>query len=368
MPKQAKSEQEILEEVYNRASALYQSGKSPPRLKDPFAGHCQKIIESQEGNRGVLAVLITLLVKKLHEPKQDIRKHQTQLTGGFSGRVLDTRVVTPFLRQHHFPFMQGGSGWLTRSLEQAQPYDLNYPGKITPANVKIAFLQLVDGVQVKGLSSRNLLLNLFAGLIRHRDQNTNLVLARPVNLSIADTVARINQHHRSLLQGASRLPVLAIHAVLSILVKETERYRNCTLLPLEHHTAADSRTDLIGDAHIVDENNVLFEGYEVKHNIPITSELINASFEKLKTTPVKRFYILTTYQHDSYVEFAQDIQNVAQGHGCQLILNGVNPTLTYYLRLLNDTSRFVDGYVSNLEKDPSVTYQLKQAWNEIVQA
>ena len=366
MPKREKSEQEILEEVYNRASGLYQCDKTPPRLKKPFDEHCQKIIEAQEGNRGVLAVLITLLVKKLHEPRQDIRMHQSQLTGGFSGRVLDTRVVTPFLRQQDFPFMKGGSGWLTRSLEQAQPYDLNYPGKITPRDVKAAFLQLVNGVQVQGLPARNLLLNLFIGLIRHRDQNTNLVLARPVNLSISDTVARVNQHHS--ISGASRLPVLAMHAILSILLNETERYRNCTLLPLEHHTAADARTDLIGDVHITDENDALFEGYEVKHNIPITSSLIENSFEKLKTTPVKRFYILTTYEHDSYSEFTQDIQNVAQTHGCQLILNGVDPTLRYYLRLLNETSRFIDEYVSNLEKDQSVTYHLKQEWNKIVAA
>ena len=135
---------------------------------------------------------------------------------------------------------------------------------------------------------------------------------------------------------------------------------------MEHHNTADARTDLIGDIHIVDANDTLFESYEVKHNIPISSGLIQTSFEKLRTTPVERFYILTTHHHDSYAEFEPDIRQIAQEHGCQLIVNGVDPTLRYYLRLIGSTREFVDAYVTHLETDPSVTFQLKEAWNEIV--
>ena len=41
-----------------------------------------------------------------------------------------------------FPAM-AESGWLTRSLEQAHPYTLDYPGKITPKIVKEAFLEKI---------------------------------------------------------------------------------------------------------------------------------------------------------------------------------------------------------------------------------
>jgi DNA (cytosine-5)-methyltransferase 1 len=166
--------------------------------------------------------------------------------------------------------------------------------------------------------------------------------------------------------GVARLPVLAVHAILSVLTPDVGRYRGCALLPLEHHNTADTRTDLIGDVHIVDADNTLFEGYEVKHNIPISSSLIQSSFEKLRTTPVKKFYILTTYHHDSYTEFEPDIQRVAQEHGCELTVNGVDPTLRYYLRLIGDTREFVNAYVTHLETDPSVTFELKEAWNQIV--
>ena len=366
MDEQGLTEQDILNDVYQQALELYRNSDLPSDLRSPYSEQIDVIIAQQEQNKAVLAVLTTLLTKKLHTPEQDIRLHQAQLDGGFSGRGLDSRVITPFLRDQRFPHMQSGSGWLTRSLEQAQPYDLDYPGNISPETVKQAFLGLIDGVQSQKLPAKNALLGVFLGLIRFRDRNTNLVLSRPVNLSVAQVVEKVSRHHSGQATGVARLPVLAVHAILSVLTPEVGRYRGCTLLPLEHHNTADTRTDLIGDINIVDAEDALFEGYEIKHNIPISSGLIQTSFEKLLTTPVEKFYILTTYNHDSYAEFEQDIQRVAQEHGCELTVNGVNATLRYYLRLIGDTRQFVNAYVTHLETDPSITFQLKEDWNEIV--
>ena len=122
-------EKDLLENIYDRVLQIDNGDESLTALPEPYDSHVQTIIENQEARRAVLAVTITLLLKKLHDASQDIRQHQAQLEGGFSGRGLDTRVVTPFLRSNQFPHMQAGTGWLTRSLEQEQPYDLNYPGK-----------------------------------------------------------------------------------------------------------------------------------------------------------------------------------------------------------------------------------------------
>ena len=358
---------DALNNLYERAMSLYEAESQLPSLAPQYEQDCQTIIDRQDGNRAVLTVLITLLLKKTLDPDQDIRLHQAQMEGGFSGRSLDTSEVTPFMKDMTFPSMSE-SGWLTRSLEQSVPYNLDYPGSIRPVRVKEAFLSLVDGVQSHNLPPQDTLIRIFLGLIEFRDRNANLNLSRPINLSVSEAVSKINQHHSAQLQGAARLPVLAIHAILTILVKELDRYEDCEVLPLEHHTAADSRTNLIGDIHIVDSEGILFEGYEIKHNIPITSRLIQDSFEKFHTTTVRRFYILTTHDRDDYSEFAPDIQRIASTHGCQLILNGVDRTLLYYLRLIRDTTEFIHQYVSNLETDPSVSFQLKEAWNEIAQA
>lgn len=357
---------DALNNPYEQAMFLYEGEAQPPTLESQYEQDCQTIIDRQDGNRAVLTVLITLLLKKTLDPDQDIRLHQAQMEGGFSGRSLDTSVVTPFMKDMTFPSMSE-SGWLTRSLEQSVPYNLDYPGSIRPVRVKEAFLSLVDGVQSHNLPPQDTLIRIFLGLIEFRDRNANLNLSRPVNLSVTQAAERISRHHSVQHQGAARLPVLAIHAILTILTKELDRYEGCQVLPLEHHTAADSRTDLIGDVHIVDSDGTMFEGYEIKHNIPITSRLIQDSFEKFHTTSVRRFYILTTHDRDDYSEFAPDVQRIAAAHGCQLILNGVDRTLLYYLRLIRDTTEFIHQYVSNLETDPSVSFQLKEAWNQIAQ-
>ena len=361
------AESEILSEIYEDALSDYQSGNVSYALPQSLVADCDVIIENQERNKGALAVIVTLLVKKIASPEQDVRMHQAGMPGGFSGRGLDTDVVTPFLREQNFPYMGSGTGWLTRSLEQPAPYDLDYPGRITPSVVKDAFLSIIHDVQARQASARHILGYILIGLIEFRERNTNIALAKPVNLSVSETVNLIRRHHSVQAQGAARLPVLAIHAILRVLRGEVDRYVGYEVAPLESHTAADSRTDLIGDVHIVDSNGVLYEGYEVKHNIPITSGLIETSFEKLKTTSVERFYILTTHERDDYSEFDPDIRRVADTHGCQLIVNGVDRTLMYYLRLIRQTRDFIREYVSGLETDLAVSFELKAAWNQIVE-
>ncbi len=356
---------EALERIYQEAKDFYVSGVSVPGLSDVEESNLTTVIQNQETAKGAVAVLITLLIKKVVKPSQDIRLHQARFDGGFSGRGFDTKVVTPFLRSKQFPCMST-TGWLTRSLEQPHPYYMNYPGNISPPELKNALLCLIDSAENAGKEKAvSFLHRIFVGLVEARDKNTNLKLARPVNLTIAEVVDKLHQHHQGRTAGAARLPVLAIHAVLSVLTRETKRYCDCKLLPLEAHNTADSRSRLIGDINILGADDKLFEGYEIKHNVPISSELIETSFAKLRTTPVRRFYILTTYPHDDYGKFNEDTQQVAQTHGCQLIVNGVDRTLLYYLRLIGSTRSFIDAYVSLLESDGDINFQLKESWNKI---
>lgn len=355
----------VLEDILSKAVASYANGEPAHGVSTEERTHLAVVLKNQEKRKGALAVLITLLSKKVASPEQDIRLHRTEFNGGFSGRRLDTEVVTPFMRSKSFPCMSE-SGWLTRSFEQPHPFDLNYPGKITPGALKQSFLFLIDAAQQNGADKAAALLHsMFIGLVEARDKSANLDLARPVNLSIAELVDRIRLHHDASAKGAARLPVLALHAIMTALCRELDRYRDCKLLPLEAHTTADSRSKLIGDINILDSKNTLFEGYEIKHKVPITSDLIRTSFAKLQTTPVKVFYILTTYPHLSYDEFKPDIDLIAKTHGCQLIVNGVDRTLLYYLRLIDDTRSFIDAYVSLLESDAAITYDLKEYWNQL---
>lgn len=132
------NEKQRINELYNRALALHSNQKTLTKLPQPYDIYCKIITDHQERSRAVLAVLTTLLLKKLVNLDQDIRLHQSVISGGFSGRGLDSRVVTPFLREKCFPYMQSDSGWLTRSLEQSHPYNLHYPGNMKPAAVNLS--------------------------------------------------------------------------------------------------------------------------------------------------------------------------------------------------------------------------------------
>jgi len=134
---------EKLLQVYEASTDINDIQRDIPENYQKFiaeiAKNCSRL-------KGVYTVLVTLLVHKTINPNQDIRLHQAKMRGGFSGRTVDTQYITPTLRELGLPAM-AESGWLTRSLEQPYPYNLDYSGDIGSKSVKEAFLNLIDFAQ-----------------------------------------------------------------------------------------------------------------------------------------------------------------------------------------------------------------------------
>lgn len=326
------------------------------------------ILRYSEQAKGILTVCITSIVFKALHPLQDIRNHQNGIPGGYSGRTFDTRFITPFLKSCRFPAM-AESGWLTRSLEQKVPYDKNYTGAIRPEELKTAFIEILDRIE-SGANCESFLQYLFQGLILQRNKQS-VELAKPTNLSINSILDILHAHFNSKYnsEGASRLPVLAIYAIYQCLMKEAKRFENKKLLPIENHTSADTRSGRIGDIEIIDENDRSFEAVEVKHGITITLQLVQDAYAKFQTTPVNRYYILSTASYPQKEELDKiliEVQRVKNIHGCQLIVNGIMPSLKYYLRLLDNTYEFVENYVKLIETDTSLKFEHKEKWNRLI--
>lgn len=336
-------------------------------LNDDITKHLQEILNRSESAKAVVTVIITSLVYKIQNPEQDIRNHQTSIENGYSGRTFDTKYITPFLKSVKFPAM-AESGWLTRSLEQKVPYDTNYSGAIRPTSLKIAFLETIDFIQ-NGNQLDDVLSFIFQGLIIQRNSQ-QIDLAKPLNLPIATIVDLLSKHFdtKYSAEGASRLPVLALYAAYQCLINETKRFQGKNLLPMESHTSADSRSGRIGDIDIVDEKERAFEAVEVKHGIAITAQLVKDAFEKFKTTQVNRYYLLSTANIDisQKDEIDQEIDRIKNIHGCHVIANGLTHSLKYYLRLLSDTSEFIENYVNLIENDTALKFEHKKQWNTII--
>lgn len=63
------------------------------------------ITDNIDRNKGVYTVLTTLMVHKLLEPTQDIRYFQSKMENGFSARTIDTKYITPTLKELGLPSM-----------------------------------------------------------------------------------------------------------------------------------------------------------------------------------------------------------------------------------------------------------------------
>ncbi|QQT61901.1 hypothetical protein I6I97_22460 [Sphingobacterium multivorum] len=327
------------------------------------------ILQYSEAAKAVLTVVITSGLYKIIYPEQDIRNHQSSIPNGYSGRSFDSKYVTPFLKSVKFPAM-AESGWLTRSLEQKVPYNANYSGAIRPDILKSSFLEIIAIIEANR-STNQILDYIFQGLILKRNAQ-QIDLAKPLNLPIATIIGLLQKHFESkyTAEGASRLPVLALSAIYACLINELKRFDGKTLLPMESHTSADTRSGRIGDIDIVDEKLRPFEAVEVKFGIPITVQLIRDAFEKFKITQVKRYYLLSTSDINvkESIEINKEIERIKNIHGCHVIANGLISSLKYYLRLLSDTSEFIENYVNLIENDSALKFEHKSKWNEIISA
>ncbi len=344
------------------------------------------ITEKAESQKAVLAVLITSLTKKIETPTQDIRYHKKELSNGYSGRGFDTQHVTPFIREKFQRFaMKSGSGWLTRSLEQAHPYTLRYPGKIRDTAVKDSFLQILNDVEENRADPKKYLQAIFASLIdvMERSQvslslfedtdedSTQTPQSDPVTIN---NIVNSLKYHFSFsyrVAGASRLPVLAIYSAYEMLMT-IERYEGKTLSPLKSHTTSDIKSGGIGDIEVLDENGDFFEAVEIKHNIPISPTLVRSAYQKFADTSVCRYYLLTTAEPnvDDPGTVERLVNQIRRQHGCEVIFNGILPSLKYYLRLLSNPKLFLDCYSKNLQLDFNQNTDVKAIhltyWNELL--
>lgn len=357
---------QYLEKIYENALQISTKSGFDFQLSQQERNSLDEILKNSEKSKGVLTVTITSIFYKIENPEQDIRKHQAQIPEGYAGRRFDTQIITPFLKEKQFPAM-AESGWLTRSLEQPYPYILDYQGKITPIDLKISFLEILDLLQ-KGGDGKSYLIYLFVGLIQKRN-NQLIRLARPNNLSIKTIIEYVRGHFNAKYKssGASRLPTLAIYAAYECLINELKRFNDKRLLPIESHTSADARSGRIGDIDIVNKEGKSFEAVEIKHNIEISLQLVKDAFSKFKTTQAERYYILSTagIKESEKNDIYNFIESIRTSHGCQLVVNGVEDSLKYYLRLLENPSDFIEKYASLLEKDEAIKFEHREKWNEL---
>jgi DNA (cytosine-5)-methyltransferase 1 len=134
----------------------------------------------------------------------------------------------------------------------------------------------------------------------------------------------------------------------SLLVADAERYSSKKLVPLASLTAAD-----LGNIQVIDKTGNCFEAVKIKHHKPITVDMVNGVYRKIKNEAVRRYYILTT--HEPICSNSEQVltrsEAIHKACGCEVIVNGVLPSLKYYLRMVRDPNEFVTAYTSCLQAE-----------------
>ena len=342
-------------------------------LPDEILKYIDKIGSQIENQKGVFTVLVTFFFYKTYNPEQDIRLHQSSMKNGFSGRSFDTRYVTPMLKKMNFPSMSE-SGWLTRSLEQPYPYNMKYDGKISNPEVRKSFLHLIHYVQEHGNKSEDCLKKIIWWGKKIKENNK--VVIKPLESPELVTIEMImeilgkyfNYNYKT--HGGSKLPVICFHSLFKIILKEIKRYDGMKLKELGFHTTSDRTSKSSGDIEIFDRNNKLFESMEIKYDVEIDTHIINRVIEKIVIYNPKRYFVLSTVgvKQDDYTDINEKLNKLYKEHGCHVIINGIESTLKYYLRLISDLTLFINQFTDDILIDKEIKSVHKKYWKSIIES
>ena len=361
-----------LEVAFERATLNFQNENFDDyELSDKLRSALEEISRLSQKAASGFTNIITCLAIKAALPGVDMRYHQVQIQdrtsrpAGFNFRGPSEKVVYPWLSKNRFEGAK--SGWQTRTFERPKPYMLDYDENI--GDIKSAFLTTFDEVEENGGSaSTALALLVHLQLVLREAKNIELSLPRTKDIQLIVKVFRDHFFHPyNASKGASRLPVLALYAIYSVLIEQLGRYDGMALKPLEEHSAADSQTGAVGDIEIINlSTNEVFEAIEVKHNIPLDERIIEDAARKIMNKTVDRYYILTTHNScEPDDDLNNKILNIKAMYNFQLIANGVMPSLKYYLRLLADPSSVFPRYVELLAVDKAIKHEHREVWNRI---
>lgn len=334
----------------------------------------ETLVSNLRQSKYLFSILITGLVEKLVHPNQDIRYTQAQTypdgVRGFSNRNTDQYHITPFLKRHNLTSCAASGAESGRNFERPEPHMLDYRGKCRGKGSKEAYLGIVHAVQVESVDPFPCIVLLMA-LDTATKKKATYSYPEPQGLTIEEVVGAVLRHYATARgNGRARIPVLAIQAVYLCLVPQLSRFKEAVLRdPPNRHTGND-KDGWIGDVQVDNLEEIPFEGVEVKSERKINTDMVRGLPEKFQGYPVSRYYILST--ETEYLEKAEEqeiqqmVKDVRERTGCEVIVNGFHRSLSYYLRMLEDTNLFVQHYTRQVQMDPDMKDEHRGLWAGIL--
>jgi len=371
---------EILEDLLNKAINI--NKKKRKKYSDIIISNIDVLIESIDKTKSLINALVTSLLKKIIDPAQDIRLHKKKFTGGYSARTLDTKITTPFFKQHFPKYANKESGFLSLVTRVDIPWNKSEEMNIATRskNELHSFLEILDAIENKKITPQDTLIYFFEKL-QILSLQQKMIFDETIETSDFIGIININivlqmleKHFSSDERGTSRLPVIAIYSIYQQLFKQVRRYENKILRPLNVHTSSDKHG--YGDVEIWNKNNTPFEMVEIKHNICIDRNLVFDVIKKSENTGIERYYILTTAKNNFASQEEEEFINkfilkIKKDADLEIIANGIFTSLKYYLRFIEDYKAFIQTYTRNLIDDSKNSAEIKEShitkWKRILE-
>ncbi len=367
---------EILEENYAKALEMAIDVTSN-KISDDIKSGVDIFIEKIDTDKSLVQVIITSLLKKIISPEQDIRLHMAKFENGYSARVLDTKVTSPFFKKYFPTYANKETAFLTKATRAEIVWNFT-EGKKLPFRSKQLiepFLTLMDKIQNSSFDLKDCLTYILFRL-HLLSQKHQTVFDETIESADFSDVLNINGVLNMLAKhfdgkSSSRLPVIAIYSAYIQLFKVVKRYEGKVLRPLNVHTSADKHG--YGDIEIWNDDTTPFEMVEIKHNIAIDRNLIFDVVKKTENTSVKRYYVLTTYKGSFLNETEEEYINklilkIKKERDLEVIPNGIIHSLKYYLRFVEDYQEFIKTYTEELIRDAKNSTEVKNYHIEVWQA
>ena len=370
---------ETLEKFYQQAIELIEN-QALSEIQEEIKVSLDIFIQKIETDKSLIQVIITTLLKKIIKPEQDIRLHMAKFPNGYSARVLDTKVTTPFFKINFPRYANKETAFLTKATRAEIIWNFEEGIKLPLRSKSLVepFLTLTDKIENQKIDIEQCLVYILSQL-HLLSQSHEVVFAETLEVANSVNIININRVMKMVERHfeeplSSRLPVIVIFAIYKQLFKTIRRFENKILLPLNVHTSADKHG--YGDIEIRDNDNNPFEILEIKHNIPIDRNMILDIVKKSANTTIERYYILTTYK-DCFINQDEEeyinelILDIKRERGLEIIANGIVNTLKYYLRFIEDYHEFINTYTNELVIDARNSTEVKdshiQAWRIILQ-
>lgn len=235
---------EILEELLLKAIKILDS-KKEIKYPEIISFNVDVLINKIDKNKSLVSALVTSLVKKIIEPKQDIRLHRTDFLGGYSARSLDTTVTTPFFKKYFPKYANKESSFLTLATREKIKWTKTVGNnlKIRDKEVKKSFLEILDAAQSGIVKPKEVLIYIFIKLhllsLQHKMIfDKTIESANFLDIININSVLKMLERHFEM-KLSSRLPVIAIYSIYQKLFKEVKRYEKKILKPLNVHTSSN---------------------------------------------------------------------------------------------------------------------------------